>query len=313
MKKLCRSILCGFVSMAVVALVVNIQETWGADKIQISIGAGTPGAVLYPLGVGISTVINKDNPQYNAIPEQTGGARENINLLINKKLEIGLSTDNFALEKYDGKSFFYGWTMYDTDLEFVVLRKSKIFSIKDLKGKKVSLGPPGSASNVLATTVLKAYGIEQKDFSAQFLGWEKQTDAMTDGLLDAAVFLGIWPVSSIQALAMKEPIRILDVDPAVIKKNFSSAFHPLVIHADAYTDKNVNALGMYSSVWIRGDLGEDVVYHIAKSVFTNIDAISKIHPAGKQFRMLKKNEVEALGVNVHPGVLKYAKEKGLWN
>lgn len=312
MKKLRSSILCGFVLILVVTLVYNIQETWGADKIQISIGAGTPGAVLYPLGVGVSNVINKDNPKYNAIPEQTGGARENINLLINKKLEIGFSTDNFALEKYDGKSFFYGWFLYDTDVEFVVLRESKIYSIKDLKGKKVSLGPSGSASNVLATTILKAYGIEQRDFSAQFLGWDKASDAMTDGLLDAAIYLGIWPVSSIQALAMKKPIRILDVDPAVIKKNFSPAFHPLVIPADAYIDKNANTLGIYASAWIRGDLEEDVVYNIVRSVFTNIDDISKIHRAGKQFRMLKKNEVEALGVNVHPGVLKYAKEKGLW-
>ena len=312
MKKVQSLIGYGGLLILVAILVCHSQETLGADRIQISIGSGMPGAVLYPLGVGVSNIVNKENPKYNAIPEQTGGARENIGLLINKKLEIGYSTDNFALEKYDGKNFLYGWFMYDTDVEIVVFRGSKIDTIKDLKGKKVSLGPPGSAANVIVYTVLKAYGMREKDCQTQFLGWEKASDAMTDGLLDAATYMGIWPVSSLQALVMKKPIRILDVDPVVIKNNFGPAFHPLVIPPDAYIDKSAKTVGIYTSAWIRGDLEEEVVYNIVKSVFANLDSLSKMHRAGKQFRILNKKEVETLGVNVHPGVLKYAKEKGLW-
>ena len=288
------------------------QKAQGADKIQISIGAGKPGAVLYPTAVAISTAINRDNPGYNAIAEQTGGARENVALLLSKKIEMGGTIDSVAVRKYDGQSILYGFFAWNTDVELVVLKGSKIEKMEDLKGKKISLGPPGSAANTVASKLLKAYGLEKDDYKAQFLGWEKASDAMLDGLLDAATFMGIWPVSSLQKLAMRKPIRVLGIDPILIKENFGKGFHPFPIPADEYTDKDVSVIAIDASIWIRGDLEEEVVYNCVKAVFSNIDYITKVHRAGKQFRVVSQKELEALGVKAHPGVVKYAKEKGLW-
>lgn len=296
-----------------VILVCYSQETLGANKIQISIAAGEPGALLYIMASGVCNVINRENPTQMAIVEQTGGARENFALLANKKVEIGFGPDNFGLEKYDGKSYLYGWATVDTDCEIAVLKGSKIETIKDLKGKKVSLGPPGSAANVIVLTLLKAYDTGEKDFQAQFLGWEKASDAMIDGLLDAATFMGVWPLSSLQSLAMRKPIKILSIDPTIIKKHFGPAYHPLVIPAGAYPGvERVSTIGINAGAWFRGDLDEVVVYNIIKSIFANLDYLSKVHRACKQFHLLSQKDAEELGIRVHPGVLRYAKEKGLW-
>ena len=288
------------------------QKAQCADKVQISIGAGKPGAVLYPTAVAMATAINRENPGYNAIAEETGGARENIALLMNKKIELGGSIDSVALAKYDGHSILYGFFAWNTDVEIVVLKGSEIEKMEDLRGKKVSLGPPGSAANTVASKLLKAYGLEKKDYKAQFLGWEKASDAMLDGLLDAATFMGMYPVASLQKLAMRKPIRVLGIDPALIKQHFGAGFHPFPIAADEYTDRNVSVIAMSASVYIRGDLEEEVVYNCVKAVFSNIDYVTKVHRAGKQFRILSQKELEALGVKAHPGVVRYAKEKGLW-
>lgn len=313
MKRVASLFVCGALSIVVFISVGYVQKTLGADKTQISIAAGEPGALLYVMASGVCNVINRENPTYNVIVEQTGGARENFSLLANKKVEIGFGPDNFGLEKYDGKTYLYGWATVDTDCEIVVSQRSNIYTVKDLKGKKVSLGPAGSAANVITSKLLSAYGIGEKDFEAQFLGWEKASDAMIDGLLDAATFMGVWPISSLQSLAMRKPIRILSIDPIVIKKHFSPAYHPLVIPAGAYPGvERVSTIGINAGAWFRGDLDEVVVYNIIKSIFANLDYLSKVHRACKQFRILSQKDSEELGVRVHPGVLRYAKEKGLW-
>lgn len=290
--------------------VSSVQDT--CKGIGNAIGAGNPGAGLYPNSVAISTVINRDNPGYNAIAEVTGGARENIALLMNKKVDLCGTTDSHALKNYDGHSILYGFFAWNTDCEFVVLKGSKIQSMKDLKGKRISCGPPGSASNTISTNLLKAYGFEKKDYKGQFLPWGKASDALLDGLLDAAIFMGIWPGAALQKLAMRKPIRVLEIDPLLIKRHFGVGFHPYTIPADEYLDKPVSVIAINASYWFRGDLEEEVVYNIVKAVFSNMDYMAKVHRAGKQFRIMSQKELEALGAKAHPGVIRYAKEKGLW-
>jgi hypothetical protein len=296
----------------VVSILVNFASVASAaDKVQISIGAGDPGAVLYPTATAISNIINRDIPGYSSVAEQTGGARDNVSLLLNKKIEMAATSDSIVLEKYDPNSILYGFFGWNTDMEFVVLRDSKIEKIEDLKGKRISLGPVGSTTNTLAMKLLGFYGIGEKDFKGQFLGWEKGSDALLDGLLDATVYLGVWPVGSVQSLAMRKPIRVLGVDPAIVKK-MGTGFTPYPIPASEILDKAVSVIAIPSSYWFRKDLPEDVVYNITKAVFSNIDYISKVHHAGKQFRIMRQKELEAIGVAAHPGVIKYAKEKNLW-
>jgi len=315
MKKISGTVVCGMILLMMFVLIGPVQEgKAGSPQTQISIAAGTPGAIFYTLGAGMSKVINSENPDLNVIVEQTGGARENTALLLNKKVEMGFCSDDVALKSYNPQFYVYGWLNYITDVEIVTLDGTKIDGIKDLKGRKVSLGPSGSAANVLVREVLKAYGIGEKEFEAQFLEWEKASDAMGDGLLAAASYMGAWPMSAVQSLAARKQIKILTVDPEIIKKNFKLPIRPVVVPAGAYAGlgKEVPTIGVSTSVWIRADLAEETVYRIAKSVLTNVDYISKVHRVGKELRVMSKKEADDLGVKVHPGVIRFARETGKW-
>ena len=304
-------LICAILSLMVWIPMNDAPAASAADKVQISIGGGDPGAVLYPTATAISNIINRDIPGYSSVTEQTGGARDNVSLLLNKKIEMAATSDSIVLEKYDPNSILYGFFGWNTDMEFVVFKDSKIEKMEDLKGKRVSLGPVGSTTNTLGMKLLGFYGVGKDDFKGQFLGWEKGSDALMDGLLDATVYLGVWPVASVQSLALRKPIRVLAIDPAIVKK-MGTGFTSYPIPASEYLDKPVSVIAIPSSYWFRKDLPEDVVYNITKAVFSNIDYVAKVHNAGKQFRIMSQKEVEALGVSAHPGVIKYAKEKNLW-
>lgn len=311
MRKSQHLLICGILFATVAILISSPTVASAAEKIQISIGAGNPGAVLYPTATAISNVINREIPGYTSIAEETGGARENVSLLITKKIEMAVSSDSIALEKYNPQSILYGFFAWNTDVEFVVLKDSKIEKIEDMKGKRVSLGPVGSSTNTIATKLLGLYGIGEKDIKGQFLGWEKGSDALLDGLLDVTIYMGVWPVASVQSLAMRKPIRVLAVDPDVVKK-MGRGYISFPIPTSEYVEKAVPVIAIPSSCWFRTDLPEDMVYNVTKAVFSNIDYIGKVHHAGKQFRIMSRKELEAIGVAAHPGVIKYAKEKNLW-
>ena len=237
-------LICGILSVMVWILMNYAPVALAADKIQISIGAGEPGAVLYPTATAISDIINRNIPGYNSVAEQTGGARENVGLLLNKKIEMAATSDSIVLEKYDPQLILYGFFGWNTDIEFVVLKDSKIEKIEDLKGKRVSLGPVGSSTNTVMKKLLELYGLGEKDYKGQFLGWEKGSDALLDGLLDVTVYMGVWPVASVQSLALRKPIRVLAIDPEIVKK-MGKAFTSFPIPASEYVDKAVKEVLRY--------------------------------------------------------------------
>ena len=59
--------------------------------------------------------------------------------------------------------------LFEEHIHLVTLKKSKIKSVKDLKGKKVSLDEPGSGTYVDALLILEANGLSEKDLQAEAL------------------------------------------------------------------------------------------------------------------------------------------------
>ena len=58
------------------------------------------------------------------------------------------------------------------------------------------------------------------------------------------------------------------------------------------------------------DVSEDLVYSVTKAVFENLDDFREQHPAFANLDP-KKMIVDGLSAPLHPGAVKYYKEKGL--
>lgn len=289
-------------------------------KQKISIGTAAAGGVFYPLGVGIADVLNKNLPDVDALAEETGGARANINLMEQKEIEMGMLTSDTSFPAARGEAPFtkkvdikLGWKIFDDPVEFVTLDATGIKTIQDLKGKRLSVGTAGATSNTVAIRTLKAHGLKESDVSLLYLGWSEAADALADGQIDAFAVMGAIPVPAVDGLAARKDIELINCDPNALANEFKDS-GVFVLHVPAGTykgqDRPAYCPNPIAHVWFRGDLSEDLVYRITKTVFANLDYLKTVHKSAGGFELLKGTDSGA--ELVHPGVVKYAKEIGKW-
>src|SRR5918992_348854 len=85
-----------------------------------------------------------------------------------------------------------------------------IKSIEDLKGKRVSPGAVGSASEVTADRIMQAAGLDpQADIERVQLGVAETVAAIQDGTVDAGFWSGGLPTGAIVDLASTEDLVLI--------------------------------------------------------------------------------------------------------
>ncbi len=197
-------------SMLAVALPASAQ--------QLSIATGGTGGVYYPIGGGFAEMINNHIEGAQATAEVTGASVENMGLIMRGDADLALALADTVYQAYTGTDDFEGRqientralaSVYPNAVQLVTLAESDIESIADLAGKRVSVGAPGSGTELNARALLEANGISYEDFTPQRLNFNETADAIRDGDIDA----GFWsvgpPTSSILNLAATRDIRLI--------------------------------------------------------------------------------------------------------
>ena len=178
-------------SMLAVALPASAQ--------QLSIATGGTGGVYYPIGGGFAEMINNHIEGAQATAEVTGASVENMGLIMRGDADLALALADTVYQAYTGTDDFEGRqientralaSVYPNAVQLVTLAESDIESIADLAGKRVSVGAPGSGTELNARALLEANGISYEDFTPQRLNFNETADAIRDGDIDA----GFWSV-----------------------------------------------------------------------------------------------------------------------
>lgn len=293
-------------------------EEKGAPKF-ITIGTAASGSSLFSYGTGFAELLSKnlDYSQFDAI--ETGGTIANLKQMDENKMEISLGGGDAYYNARRAEGGFdkktnqmLGWKLAPSTIQFVTLEKSGIKKIEDLKGKRVSIGASGSAGNNTALTILELHGIKESDVTLSYLGWGEAMTALSDGAIDATLILGTLPAPVVQEVALKEPIQLINVDPEKMKAN--SVFTTTEVAANTYTNQSESSITAVVDqyVYFHPDLSEDVVYDITKIGMENTETLAKSHPIGKIAEPISKELADFLEGEVHPGVIKYYKEIGVW-
>src|SRR5690606_17490479 len=135
----------------------------------ISIATGGTGGVYYPIGGGIASVLSKKVPGMEATAEVTGGSVDNLKLIDGDASYIGLAMADASQDAYKGENKFEGqkvplrtlMILYPNRMHVVTIEGRGISSVADLKGKRISTGSPGSATEVMAFRLLEAAGLDK--------------------------------------------------------------------------------------------------------------------------------------------------------
>ncbi|MCJ8501068.1 TAXI family TRAP transporter solute-binding subunit [Desulfatitalea alkaliphila] len=292
-----------------------------ADE-RIAIGTASTGGTWYPLGGGVANMINKYIEGYYAAAHPSGASIENIRAIVKKQDALALSMPDTAFQAYRGLEAFEGKPVkelrgllatYPIDIQFYTLAKSDIRTIKDLKGKKVAVGAPGSGTEAMARYVLNVYGLTYDDIDERFLSATETSEAIKDGNIDVGIVTLGTPAPTLMDLSSQRDIRFLDIEPDVaeaINKEFP-AYFPTTIPAGTYTkqDKPHHTLSWMGLFVVHQDMSEQFAYDILRAVFDHKDELDKIHSQFKKITV--ENSVKGMSIPWHPGAEKFFKERGV--
>ncbi len=308
------------VCLGIMALVAFLAVPAQAKTEYISIGTGGTGGVYYPYGGGLAEIWTKYVKGVKAVAEVTGASVENVKYADRGETVIGEAMNDVVYQAYKGmgkfkkpKKIYTMFCMYPNLFHVVALKKLGLKSIYDVKGKRVSIGSPGSGTAYMTNLVLGALGIPTNSFKVYRLSFNENANALKDGTIDIGVWCVAAPTSSIMDLATTHPIDILNwkkEDMAKVQKKYPF-YSPYVIPKGTYkgVDYDVHTLSVWNSVVCWQKLPEDLVYRLVKAVYEHRDYLQKIHPFARF--TTPENTLKQAVAPLHPGTVKYFKEIGL--
>jgi TRAP transporter TAXI family solute receptor len=295
------------------------------NKINISIATGGTGGVYYPLGGGMAAVFSKFIPGMEATAEVTGGSVDNLKLIGSGKPYIALTMADATLDAYKGEDKFKGnkvavrtlMILYPNRMHVVSVEGRGVNKVSDLKGKHVSTGSPGSATEVMAFRVIEAAGLDKdKDMKRERLGVAESVNAMKDGKIDAFFWVGGLPTAAVTDIANTPGTKIKMIDHAdlvpAMNKKYGNLYIEDVIPKATY--RGMDADNKQSSVMnvlvANANMDDKTAYNIVKTIFDKRQDLINVHKEAANFK-LETQKASASPIPFHPGAIKYFAEQGV--
>src|SRR4051812_11298048 len=296
-----------------------------AQQKTMATAPGAPGGVYSPPGAPTPNVLPKALPNVTATAEVTGGSIDNLKLIGAGQSEMAFTMADAAHDAVQGNEKFKNnkvplqtlLVVYPNRMHVVTVEGTGIETLADLKGKRVSTGSPGGATEGMAFRVIEAAGLDKdKDMKRERLGAAESVNAIKDRKIDALFWVGGIPTAAVTDLAATPGMKIKLIDHADTVEKMNARYGKLytasTIKAGAYpgTDKD-NAIAEVWNLIVTGDkMSNDDAYAIVKTLVEKKADIVAVHKEAESFSL--DNQVqERSPVPFHPGALKYFKEKGV--
>ncbi|MCX7140599.1 MAG: TAXI family TRAP transporter solute-binding subunit [Proteobacteria bacterium] len=314
-----------FQALGAATLIALAAPVAAQNKINISIATGGTGGVYYPLGGGMAAVFSKFIPGMDATAEVTGGSVDNLKLIGSGKPYIALTMADATLDAFKGEDKFKGnkvavrtlMILYPNRMHVVSVEGRGVNKIADLKGKHVSTGSPGSATEVMAFRVIEAAGLDKdKDMKRERLGVAESVNAMKDGKIDAFFWVGGLPTAAVTDIANTPGTKIKMIDHAdlvpAMNKKYGNLYIEDVIPKATYRgmDADNNQSSVMNVLVANANMDDMTAYNIVKTIFDKRQDLINVHKEAENFK-LENQKASASPIPFHPGAAKYFAEKGI--
>jgi hypothetical protein len=308
-------------AIAAAALAVGAAQ---AQQRTIAIGTGGTGGVYYPIGGALANLLSKNMPGVQATAEVTGGSVDNLKLINSGQSEIGFSMADAALDAFNGQDKFKGtkvplrtlMVLYPNIMHVVSIEGTGVQKMSDLKGKRVSTGAPGSATEVMAFRVIEAAGLDKdKDMKRERLSVAESVNALKDHKIDAFFWVGGLPTAGVTDLAATPGVKIKLIDHADLVGKMNAKYNNLyaasVIKAGTYPgqDKDNQVTAVWNILVTSDKMSDQDAYNVVKLLVDKKADLVAVHKDAASFSV--ENQIVANSpVPWHPGAVKFFKERG---
>ncbi|WP_150304100.1 TAXI family TRAP transporter solute-binding subunit [Pseudomonas saliphila] len=292
----------------------------------VTIGTGGQTGVYYVVGQSVCRLINRNSNEHGirCNAPSSGGSVANVNAIRGGEMDMGVVQSDVQFKAYKGIENFEGagefeglramFALHGEPLTVVARRDANIKTVKDLKGKRVNIGNPGSGQRDTMDVVMDALGWSRSDFAlASELDAAEQAAALGDNNVDAMVYVAGHPNGSIQEATTTVDSVLVSVSGEEIDQLIEERpyYAKAIIPGGLYrgNDDDVETFGVRATLVTSTDTPEETVYQTVKAVFENFDRFKRLHPA---FATLTEEEMikEGLAVPLHDGAVRYYKERG---
>jgi uncharacterized protein len=291
----------------------------------LSIATGGTGGVYYPYGGGLAKVLNENLPGVRATAEVTAASVDNLKLIRDGSADIAFVLADSLADAVNGGGAFDGRpvpvrslaVLYSNYTHLVTTASSGIRTVGDLRGKVVSTGSPGSGTEVIATRIFKAAGLDpDRDVTRQGLGASESAGALNDGKIAAFFFSGGLPTAAIQDLAHTPGVAIRLIPTAhvlpALQREFGALYFPLEIPASAYrgTEAAVGVVGVANVLVVNASMPEGLAYDITRLLLEKRSDLVAIHPEARH--LAPESASAPSPAPFHGGAIRLYREKGVW-
>lgn len=291
------------------------------------IGTAGEGGTYFYVGQGMAAVI-KEHTDLAATSQGTAGGTENVRRISSGDMDIGITAPDDVQRTIDDgtadpSKLRVLMSGHATVTHIAVRADSEFESLEDLltKGRRLGVGEPGSNVQNEASGVLEVYGLSLEDVKGAPLAQSEQARALQDGEIEGAFLGGGIPLAAASEIGTNVGVRILPIPDDKLQAYLESnpAEFRSVIPGGTYegTPEDVQSVAYASPILTKADLSDDAAYEVTKTFFEHADGIERVHPAGAEYTL--ENAFRGadfytgeLGLQFHPGAIRYYKEQGVW-
>jgi len=303
----------------------------------IRIGTGSTAGTYFPIGGLIGNAISNPPgsrpcdrggscgvPGLIAVAQSTGGSVANVEAVEAGLMDMALSQADVAYWSFHGTGAFEGKkpreslraiaNLFPESIHVIARAEAGIETLQDLKGKRVSIGGPGSGSRIDARLILTAFGLRFSEMTLLEMELEPSTDAMVAGEIDALFLVSGAPALAVQDLAERADLTFVPIDGPIAEKLskifpfFTKGRIPLGVYGD---NPDTITLDVGAILLVRDDMPEDLAYGITRALWHSNTAplFANGHPRARFMNLGRATQ--GIGFKLHPGARRYYVEENM--
>jgi TRAP transporter TAXI family solute receptor len=313
--------LAALLILAVLAGCGGEQSASERDGGNLSIATGGTGGVYSVYGGGLADAISKNFDGYQATAETTSASVDNMKLIAQKDSDVAFTLADTAIDAVEGKESFDEplpiralAQIYTNYTQVGTTAGKGIESIEDLRDKRVSVGDPGSGTEVIAVRVLEAAGLDpDKDIDRSQLGVEESVSAVRDGSIDAFFWSGGLPTAAVTDLATTDELVLVPNAEytKALRDEYGEAYQETTIPKDTYKglDADVPTIGVPNLLVVHEEMDDGLAHDLTELLFAQKERLTAVHPEAKNLDPQRAQEIVP-PVELHPGAESYYEEAG---
>jgi TRAP transporter TAXI family solute receptor len=260
----------------------------------LTFATGGTGGVYYPYGGGIANLLSSELEGTTVTVQETNASVDNMQLLASGQAQLAFGLGDVVSDAANGENTFTEplpicslGNIYNNFTHVFTTAGTGITSIEDLRGKRVSPGAVGSASEVTADRIMQAAGLDpQADIERAQLGVAETVAAIQDGTVDAGFWSGGLPTGAIVELANNADLVLIPTAEYVdeMAEQYGDYYFAEDIPANTYEGQTEASPQVVSPniLVVRNDMDEQLQQDITRTIFENKEQLLTVHPAAEE-------------------------------